>query len=207
MTRLALLLAAASLSAFGQYKMEPLSTGAPDLPQALAGAVAQQGYRVIGPDGPFCEIWFRTSLPTAPKASEDGVAFPTVPQGAFLGVIRFPNSGADRRGQTIKPGLYTMRYAWYPINGEHQGVAPQRDFAVLAPAAEDKDPNAMPTYDQLMNMSRKASGTPHPAVLSMETPRSSTLPALVQEGSEDWSLGVKVGNQPIGLIVVGKSEA
>ena len=28
-----------------------------------------------------------------------------------------------------------MRYSYYPMNGDHQGVAPQSDFAVLSPAA------------------------------------------------------------------------
>ena len=54
-------------------------------------------------------------------------------------MIRLPERGADRRGQTIKPGVYTLRYGNYPQNGDHQGVEPQRDFLVLSPVAEDKD--------------------------------------------------------------------
>jgi hypothetical protein len=196
------------LTAFAQYKMEPVNAPPSDAPAEYATLLQKSGYRVAGASGPFCEVWFRTALPSGPKSSEDAVAFPTIPQGAFLGVVRFPGKGADRRGQGIKPGLYTMRYALYPINGDHQGVAPQRDFAVLTPIAEDKDPNATPAFEPLMAQSRKASGTPHPAVLSLEPPPAgATAPALTQEGDKDWSLTVKIGDTPVAMILVGKSDA
>jgi hypothetical protein len=125
-----------------------------------------------------------------------------------LGVLRFPSAGADRRGQTIKPGVYTLRYGLYPVNGDHQGAAPQRDFAVLTPIAEDKDPNSTPAFDDLMAMSRKASGTPHPAVLSLEPPAAgSSAPSLNKEGEKDWSLSFKLGDTPMAIILVGKAEA
>ena len=189
--------------------MEP--TGAPpsDLPPAFASMMAQQGYKVLGPGGSvYCEVWFRTSLPQGKKSTEESVAFPTIPHGSLIGVIRFPAAAADRRGQQLKPGTYTMRYSMYPVNGDHLGVAPQRDFLVLVPAAEDKDPNATPGFDDLMAMSRKASGTPHPAVLSLETPAGgASVPGLSKEGEHDWSLAVKVGDTSMALIVAGKAEA
>lgn len=189
--------------------MEP--TGAPpsDLAPAFASMMAQQGYKVLGPGGSmYCEVWFRTSLPQGKKSTEESVAFPTIPHGSLIGVIRFPAAAADRRGQTLKPGTYTMRYSMYPVNGDHLGVAPQRDFLVLVPAAEDKDPNSTPGFDDLMAMSRKASGTPHPAVLSLETPvGGASVPGLSKEGDHDWSLAVKVGDTPMALIVAGKAEA
>jgi hypothetical protein len=205
---LAASLIVAAGAASGQYKIVPAGAPPSDLPAALGSQLQKVGYRVVGPSGPFCEVWFRTSLPTGAKSAEDAVAFPTIQQGAILGVLRFPGQGADRRGQGVKPGVYTLRYALYPVNGDHQGVAPQRDFAVLTPIAEDKDPNAVPAFEPLMTMSRKASGTPHPAVLSLEPPPSGAAPgSLVKEGEKDWTLSVKVGETAIAIIVVGKTDA
>jgi hypothetical protein len=207
-TVLSAMVFSAGISAFAQYKMEPIEAPPAEAPAEYAGLVQKTGYRVSGPAGPSCEVWFRTSLPAGPKTTEEAVVYPTIPQGAFLGLIRFPAKGADRRGQSLKPGLYTMRYAIYPINGDHQGIAPQRDFAVLSPIAEDKDPNSLPAFDPLIALSRKASGTPHPAVLSLELPPSGAkAPGLVQEGEKDWSLTVTVGGTPVAIIVVGKSDA
>ena len=195
-------------AAYAQYKMEPVPTPPPDLPAAYTAAFQKSGYRVAGDAGPFCDIWFRTALPTGPKSAEEAVSFPTIPQGALLGVIYFPAKGADRRGQTMKPGLYTLRYSLYPINGDHQGVAPQRDFAVLSRIADDPDPSSTPAFDPLVEMSRKASGTPHPAVLSIETPPAGAAPpSLNREGDKDWTLSIKVGDTPVAVIVIGKSDA
>jgi hypothetical protein len=120
--------------------------------------------------------------------------------------LRFPAQGADRRGQVIKAGVYTLRYSDFPVDGAHQGVAPQRDFALLTPLAADPDPNAAPAFEALVKISRGASGTSHPAVLSLETPADAKFPAMTKEGDHDWVLNVKVGELPLAIIVAGKVE-
>ena len=187
------------------YKLEPIATAAPGLPAAYAALIQTGGYRVTGPSGPWCEIWFRKSIPAGAKPADNAIAFP-IAQGTLVGVLRFPATGADRRGQTIPPGVYTLRYSNYPVDGSHQGVAPQRDFVLLTPIAGDTDPNATPAFDPLVQMSVKASDTPHPAVLSIETPSGSALPAVTKEGDHDWVLNVKIGNLPFAVIVAGKVE-
>ena len=201
----AVLGAAVSLCAQG-YKLETISSPPPDLPAAYSSLIATQGYRVVGPKGPWCEVWFRNSIPTGAKPSDDAIVFP-IAQGTLIGILRFPGEGADRRGQPIKPGVYTLRYSDYPVNGDHQGVAPQRDFALMTPITADTDPNAKPAFDALVQMSNKASGTPHPAVLSLESPSGTTFPAVTLEGDSDQVLSVKVGDLPISIIVVGKAQA
>jgi hypothetical protein len=194
--------------AFAQYKMETAAGVPADLPPAFASLLQKEGVKVVGSNGePWAEVWFRNTAPSGPKSAEAEVVLPTIPHGAFLGVIRFPSNGADRRGQTIKPGVYTMRYSNYPVNGDHLGVAPQRDFAVLVPIADDADPNTTPGFDDLMKMSRKASGTPHPAVLSLSSPSEApAAPKLVQEGHSDWAVNAKMGDLAVSLIVVGRAE-
>jgi hypothetical protein len=192
---------------FGQYKLD--TAGAPPAEVAAAvGALQKTGYKVVGADGAaWCEVWLTAAVPAGPKAEGSDIAFPTIPHGALIGAIRFAANGADRRGQTIKPGVYTLRYSLYPVDGAHQGVAPQRDFLVLVPAADDKDPKSLPTYDQLVEMSRKASGTPHPAVLVIQQPQAGApAPAVVKEGEHDWALNAKAGDTTVSIVVVGKHE-
>ena len=201
--RLAFLLVLA-LCAFAQnYKLEKISTAAPSLPPAYASVIDAEGYRVVGPSGPWCEVWFRKTIPTGPKSSDEAITLP-IAQGTLMGVLRFPGNGADRRGQVIKPGLYTMRYSLFPVDGAHQGVAPQRDFALLTPIASDPDPATTPNFGTLVDMSRK-SGTAHPAVFSLETPAGSTFPAVAKEGEKDWTLSVKVGSLALSIILVGQA--
>jgi len=188
------------------YKVETASGAAPGLPAAYSSAVQAQGYRVTGPNGPWCEIWFRNSIPTSAKPTDDAIVF-AIPQGALVGILRFPSEGSDRRGQTIKAGVYTMRYSDFPVDGAHQGVAPQRDFLLLTPIANDADPSATPAFDKLVQMSIKASGTPHPAVFSIEKPGASNFPSITTEGdTPDQVLNVKIGDLQLAVIVVGKAQ-
>jgi len=192
--------------AFAQYKMEPAGAPPADLVPALAAALQPQGVKILGPNGSvYCEVWFRTQVASEPKSTDDAVTL-SIPQGALLGVIRFAGPAQDRRGQSLKAGTYTLRYSQYPVNGDHQGVAPQRDFALLTLAGDDKDPSATPGFDALVALSAKASGTPHPAVLSIWKSASDKFPNFSKQGDHDWVLDVKVGDLQISIILAGKVE-
>jgi hypothetical protein len=203
-----LILTAANI-AFGQYTMQPSGPAPSDLPAAYTAQLQADGYKILNASGAvYCEVWFVKTAPSGPRSTEDAVTLPTIPQGALLGVIRFGAPAADRRGQSLKAGTYTMRYGNYPVNGDHQGVAPQRDFAVLAPISTDPDPAAKPAFDAMIAQSRKASNTPHPAVLSIWASGSDVkAPSFAKEGDHDWVLNAKMGDTPVSIILVGKAES
>jgi len=206
MSKLVPLFVLSATLAFGQYKMEQAGAPPADLAPAFASALEPQGVKIMGAGGTvYCEIWLRAKLASGPKSTDDAVTL-SIPQGALLGVIRFAGAAQDRRGQSLKAGTYTLRYSQYPVNGDHQGVAPQRDFAVLVRAGDDSDPNATPGFDALVALSAKASGTPHPAVLSVWNSASDKFPSFGKQGDHDWVLDAKVGDIPISIILAGKVE-
>jgi len=188
-----------------QMKVE--GAGAPPAEvSGLAASLGKEGVKVLKDDGSvLCEMWFVTAIPSG-GATEESASFAGTPTGAFLGVARFPARHSDRRGQTIKPGIYTMRYGLFPLNGDHQGVAPQRDFLLLSLASADTDASAKPDYEALMTMSRKASGTPHPLVLSFWKDDPGAAQRIEAAGDSDRVLHVKIGSVPAAIIVVGKHE-
>jgi hypothetical protein len=200
--RIAFVLATGALAS-GQYKSEPAGAPPSDVAPAIHDAVQKDGVRITGPKGTVCEIWFRTTAPSGPKSSESDVTLPTIPHGALLGVIRFPDKGSDRRGTAIKPGVYTLRYSYYPVNGDHQGVAPQRDFVVLSLASADTDLSATPAFDQLVAMSKKTTGATHPLVLSIWNPDTDFKAGFDKQGDTDWVLQTKLGDTPLAIILVG----
>src|SRR5436853_4957031 len=103
-------LSAVGVPAWAQnYKLETIATAAPNLPADYAPVIQAQGYRVVGASGPWCEVWLRKAIPVGNKPADDAIVF-GIPQGTLLGVLRFPAKGADRRGQVIPAGLYTLRY-------------------------------------------------------------------------------------------------
>ena len=202
-TLFSLTLAAA---AFGQ-KVE--SAGAPpaELNASVTALLAKDGFRVTGADGKvICDLWLRAAIPAGFASKEDAVSLAMIPPAALMGAVRFPVRYADRRGQTIQAGVYTMRYGNYPQNGDHQGAASQRDFLVLVPAADDAAGGTNPEFDPLMKLSRKASGTPHPAVFSFWKGEGDGKPDFHKEGENDWALATKIGDVPVVIILAGKSE-
>ncbi|MGA2136404.1 MAG: hypothetical protein ABSH50_29285 [Bryobacteraceae bacterium] len=205
MTKILPLFAVSAALAFGQYKMEPAGAPPADLP--FASTLQQQGAKILGPGGSvYCEVWFRAQIRSGAKSTDDAITL-SIPQGTLLGVIRFPAKVQDRRGQNIQPGTYTLRYSQYPVNGDHQGVAPQRDFALMAPAGDDKDANAAPAFDALVAMSAKASGTPHPAVLSMWGGSADKYPNFSKQNDNDWVLDIKIGDLGLSIILAGKVQS
>jgi hypothetical protein len=187
------------------HTMEPAGPPPAGVSPAVTSTLQKDGIKVMDGQKVWCELWFRSTAPSGPKSTEEAVSLPTIPQGSFLGIIQFPARGADRRGQTIKPGVYTLRYGNYPQNGDHQGVEPQRDFLVLSPIADDKDTTKNLSFDALMDLSRKASGSAHPAVLSMWHVESDFKPGISQQGESDWVLQTKIGDLPVAVIVAGKT--
>jgi len=198
----ALLLAAAAAAA--DYRTEPAGPPPPEA-AALAPALQADGIKVVKPDGgALCSFWFAREVGKEGEPEQNatwGLA-----HGTFLGVVRVESRWSDRRGQPIRPGVYTLRLSFFPMNGDHQGVAPQRDFAILSPADIDKDAAARPSFDQLMEMSRKASRTPHPLVLSLWKESSAAGTGITAEGESDQVLRTMIGGAPVALIVYGRSD-
>ncbi len=192
-------------TAFAGYTVS--STGAlPAEASAYASVVSEKGIRILNENGSvLMDVWFAKTLPGG-GAPEDNTAFPNVPNGAILGIAHFPERHSDRRGQTIKPGVYTLRYSRYPVNGDHMGVAPQRDFAVLSLAEKDQDPAAQPNFARLMSMSRVASGTPHPLVLSIWQEDRPPASAIEEFSENETILHTRIGMTQFAIIIAGVHE-
>ena len=210
---LGLLLSVSSCASAQSYKAEALNEAPPkELAAPIQAALSQTGIRVTGPSGPVCDLWLGKAVPgkaNAPQAL--GVTFPQLAQGTLVGAIRLPNSVKDYRKQLIKAGVYTLRYALLPDNGNHLGVAPQRDFVLASPAAADLEPAAL-TFDQTVALSRKATGSNHPSVWSLAPPEDhpKSLPSVFHLDDGDlWlvEFSVPLAGSPVpaALVVVGSA--
>jgi hypothetical protein len=207
-TLLALALALVSNAARAQdgYKIEPLKEEAPSaLAPPVREALQAQGYRVLDGRGKvYAEIWLRKAIPASekPAGPKGTVQFPFLAEGELLGALRFPAEGRDNRDQSIPKGAYTLRYGLQPVNGDHLGVSPYRDYALLLPAAKDTA-IANVARKPLEERSSESAGTSHPAILLLSTPPASaaTAPAITHDEEKNtWGAVV-----PLSLEVKGAS--
>jgi len=153
---------------------------------AVKNALEATGYRITTSDGFSCEIWWRKSLPVQAKKDVAGALYPQFAESILLGIISYPQPAADYRGEPIKPGAYTLRYALLP---------------------NDANPEANPKPDELVDWSRKATGTRHPAPLSL-APGQGSAPNLSKNDEDHWiffaTVKLSSGDElPVALVVKG----
>jgi hypothetical protein len=211
-----LLLGAAAARA-DDYKVETFEAPPPEeFAAPVRAALGNQALRVMGPDGVLCEIWLRKSVPAKPGAAAPfGIVYGQLAEGTLVAGIRVPESMSDYRRQRIPAGVYTLRYGLHPVDGNHMGVAPHRDFLLLVRAPSDGGLAALPSKT-LFELSGKAAGTNHPTVLSLAEPGEppEELPAVEHDEIEDhWLLyfeitledaqGGAAGKATLALVVVG----
>lgn len=206
-----LLLAAAVPAAAQTWRAEAVELAPPeDLSAAIRETLSGDAIRVIGPEGPLVEIWLRKSIPAkADSAAELGVLYPQFAEGTLVGAARFLAEARDFRRQQTRAGVYTLRYSLLPVDGNHLGVSPQRDFLLLVPAANDRTAEPKPTAE-LHSASSRASGTTHPSIWSLQQPAAAgDVPAVSHHADEDlWVLSFEATleggkKQRLALVVVG----
>jgi hypothetical protein len=211
MRKIATILFLLLVSSFSLANVEVIGPApATRFPEVVTKMLDSKGYRVALPDGTVvCELWFRGGAPVQSGRNVEGANYPELSPSEFVGVVTFPKQVSDFRGQPIKPGSYTLRYELLPNDGNHMGVAPNRDFLLLTPVPET-DPSASLSSEQLIALSAKASGTAHPAAFSMVQPDGDTFPAIYKNDDGYYVFVVKLktstGELPVGLVVKGQAQ-
>ena len=208
---LTLAVLALSILALGQgNKLEAIGAiSDPGTSDALKKVLESKGSRITIGEGSYCDIWLRAAIP-AGKSDAQGAVYTTLGESVLVGVISFARPTTDFRGQPVKPGTYTLRYAVHPADGNHLGISPIRDFLAMVPVGIDQNPDAQPKFEELVKMSAKVAGTNHPAVISLvQAEGGSASPKLGQEGSH-VIFSAKIKSQPrdlpLAFVVKGIAE-
>jgi len=202
------LVAAPSAAAPQALTAAPHDEPAPEaLAPAIRDALATGGVRVMR-DAVAIDFWWVRALPVKGGAAVDWLA---VAEGALVGAVRLSDEYRDIRGRAVKAGVYTLRYAIQPANGDHLGVSSYQDFLLLSPAAIDTDP-APTGHNRTIDMSRNTVGATHPAPWMLDPPV--TDEPLFTVGQNDMDLTYVVLELPttaatplrFALVLIGRVE-
>lgn len=206
-------------SAAPKYSIKTMADTAPpkEVQEPIRKLLGNQCVQLFdGKGGLLLELWFRKEVPA--KATEaqvkNGLTYREVPLSTVVGVVKVAKQTIDYRKQKIKAGVYTLRLANQPMDGDHMGTAPYSEFVLLSPASDDRKPDLM-EIKSLHELSAKTTES-HPGVYLLFPGKGATAePKLVDKGMGHWvlmmQLEVKAGDKKatldLGLTLVGISAS
>src|SRR5262245_8533200 len=114
------------------------------------------------------ELWPRRELPAqaTPEQIKNGLTYREVKQTEIVGAIRFAQDWRDYRKQKVKAGVYTLRLAYQPMDGDHTGASEFQEFLVVLAAGKDMKAEPM-EVKHMSETSQQSIGTGHPAVFML----------------------------------------
>jgi len=145
----------------------------PELNPAIA-AVFAPGSATVKSGDVQLDLWWVKAIALA-KPPEAAPAWTDVGDGTLVGAIRVSAPWSDVRGYVVRPGVYTLRYARQPANGDHLGVSPNREFLLMSPAAVDTTPDPV-GYKGAVDLSKQTVRRAHPSALSLDPPAATASP-------------------------------
>ena len=214
---LCLLLLSFSFASAADHRVEALSQAAPadELSKEIAAQLAPSGFKVIrGTSRTVCEFWPCKSWRAKENFKPTVEVLYPFQVGQLIGVMRLPRKGSDFRDQDLASGAYTIRYVQQPIDGNHEGTSPTRDFLVLIRAEQDKSPEVL-DGEKLMTASAEAAESNHPAMLCLQKPSDAKKLSIRHDEDHDWWIvsfqgklqaGDKTTGQAMDLVVAGQSH-
>ena len=202
------MLAAASLLpplSAASFTIEAGPGPAAAIPEATQALVAAEAVTVKSGDTVVAHFWMRAAAFEGDAVDGFGVRYDTIPEGAFLGVVSFPEKGSDFREQSIPSGIYTLRFGLHPENGDHMGVAPAAILPCCRPWTKIWKSRKDYDFDALVELTAEV-GNPHPTVARLELPEGDEAPHLWENDYEHWVLDLEVAGEVVGVVVYGHAE-
>lgn len=159
--------------------------------ESIQKLLSKESVRVIDANGKtIAEFWFRKELPGKATSEQikNGITLQEVIETCVMGVVRFPQPFVDYRKQEIETGVYTLRLAYQPDNGDHKDSAPHTEFALICPIGKDQSPEEMEPKS-LYKLSFPSTGGEHPGVMLLYPgERKVKNPSVSDRGSGVWTL-------------------
>jgi hypothetical protein len=203
-----------------KYSIKEVTAPPPaEVDAAVGKLLSDRSIQLLDPKGGVLyQVWFRKEVPVKATAVQlkNGVTYQEIPETTLLAVIQFAQPSTDYRKQKIKPGVFTLRLGFQPMDGDHMGTAPYREFCLMTPATDDKDPGPVASAKDLQEQSTKTTGGSHPAIMLLFPNNQPTnAPQFVDKGMGHWVLNVKEpvvadgqkGTIGLGLTLIGHTSA
>ena len=165
-----------------------------EISEAIRQTLQSKAVQVLDGDKPAFEFWFAREIPLKSKPASLAAALDSIEMAGLLGAVSVSTPTRDYRDDELPAGVYTMRFALQPQDGDHSGSTDYTYFAVLVPAKLDAAPDALTTYKAVVKASAKGGSTEHPHVMSLRpaTSEAGDQPQIKEPKPEHKSILLKL---------------
>jgi len=162
--------------------------------ESIRKTLQSTAVQLVDGDKAAFEFWLSAEIAMPSKPASSTAAMDAIKQSALLGVVAVGSDTRDYKDAELFAGVYTMRFALQPQDGNHLGTAEFNYFAVLVPSKKDVKPDGITDYKALVRASRAGTPSDHPVILSLR-PVSSVqgdTPKLNEPAPEHKSVVLKI---------------
>lgn len=163
---------------------------APDGVEAdIKDAVVPKAFQISDAGGTFFELWFVPGLKASAFGGTAKETLDKVEQITLLGIaVVSIEDHHDFRDDPIDPGVYVMRLALQPKDGNHMGTAPFDTFAILVPAALDPQLKEFRDHETMVELASEDTVAEHPPIFSLQPfeDAGGDVPRLEFNEEEEW---------------------
>lgn len=172
--------------------------------------LAPRSYQISDAEGVFFEFWFVPGLEVSAISEKTQDTLENVAEIALLGALFVHREERyDFREDPIDPGVYVLRMALQPQNGDHMGTAPYDTFAILVPYAKDGELKEFEDHETMVELASEDTVAEHPPILSLQPMANGDgeFPRLGREAEHEWEymclkFPARAGDQSVPLPVL-----
>ena len=201
----------------GNYKVKTVDKAAPkELKADVQKLLDAKAIQFTDKKGDLiAELWFRKDIPVTIAPKDKKAVFSTVPMTSIIGAVKFAKDWREYRGRKLKAGVYSLRFAMQPQDGNHMGTALHSEFLILL--AAKFEPSAKPLNPmELVDRSKASIKSGHPAILQLFPYTNDKAAPNLTESAKDHVVlnlrqpvvmnGSAVGPLGIGVTLVGEAS-
>jgi len=177
-----------------------------ELDASIQARLQTKAVQLLDGAKPAYEFWFCKEIPLQSKPASTAKALDALKETTLLGAAYIPVSRRDYRDDELPAGVYTMRFALQPQDGDHLGTAEYPYFAVLVSAKLDTRPDGITEFKPLVKTSAKTASGDHPMIISLRpaSTEGGEMPKLNEPAPDHKSVRVqvpaKVGEEKTSLV-------
>lgn len=179
----------------GKYSVKIVDQPPPkELSEAIQKVLQSKAIQLVDGSGQtVAELWARNEVPAEATAEQikNGLTYRELKQTELVAAIRFPQDFRDYRKQKVKAGVYTLRLAFQPMDGDHTGASEFQDFLVVLAAGRDPKAESMEPK-HMIEVSGQSIGTGHPAVFMLfPNNKPGAAPEIAAKPKNHWVVNFK----------------